>query len=68
MADLGWLRKGETMERKPEEPKKSIEQFDALTGLDEKKVKEYLENGSGINPEEEAQGSVFTVITLVAMC
>lgn len=56
------------MERKPEEAKKSIEQFDALTGLDEKKVKEYLENGSGINPEEEDQGSVFTVITLVAMC
>ncbi len=56
------------MDRKPEDQKSKTEQFDLLTGLDERKIKEYLESGSGINPEEEAQGSVFTVITLIAMC
>lgn len=39
-----------------------------LTGMSESQIQSYLENGSGVAPDEEAQGSLFTIITLAAMC
>lgn len=60
------------MENNPNN-KASIDRYDvsgieALTGMSESQIQLYLENGSGVAPDEEAQGSAFTIITLVAMC
>lgn len=46
----------------------SNEDIEMLTGLDEAQILSFLESSLGVAPDEEAQGSVFTVITLVAMC
>lgn len=31
-------------------------------------IAEYLENGAGVSPDEEAQGSIMTLVTFIAMC
>ena len=41
---------------------------DSSFAMTDAQILEYLENGAGVSPDAEAQGSIMTLITFIAMC
>ena len=65
----GHFELGETMQQQQNDNPSIMDiNDDSSFVMSDAQISEYLENGAGISPDAEAQGSIMTLITFIAMC